>query len=309
MTTSERIAVAWTPLFLRLALAATFLWAGSIKVLREMDLSPAQAATLRAMGLAVPDASAAPAPGASPAPAAPAPTLDKPLPVPDGPAAEPPAATKPRGPAMRDTSGLVARTRPMVETGPPVVIGPDPTQTLPAAARTTRPVALRQAAPDTPATAAPVRVRRLYGVALLIDSAAKPPADPGRKAVALWPGLLASGNRPLIAAWSVAVVELLAGLLVLIGLFTRLSALSLAGVMAGALWLTQIGPAIQSGQARLGFLPAHDAADTAAWSTPLWQFSLLMSALALLCAGAGAASIDRTLGTPAKPAPSGPAKA
>ncbi len=303
MTTSERIAIAWTPLFLRLALAVTFLWAGSIKVLHEMELNAERAAALRAMGLNLPaPAAAAPAQPAPQAPT-PAPGLDKPLPVPEGSPGVPPAgdgkkADKPASkakPSPLKPGGPAARAVPMVETD--VALAADPTLNIPAAAGTTRTVSMRQgaAAESAPGT---IKVRRLYGLALLIEGAAKKPTEPGRKQLALWPGVLASGNRPLILAWAVAITELLGGGLVLIGLFTRLSALGLACCMAGALWLTEIGPAIQSGTALLGFLPNYAAADTKMWTTPLWQFGLLMSALALVCAGAGAASIDRTLKAP-----------
>lgn len=317
MTTSERIAIAWSPLFLRLALATTFLWAGSIKVLREMDLSPERAASLRAMGLSLPAPGGAPPAQAAPPAAVPSPGLDKPLPVPEGSPSAPPAgdgkkadkpATKAK-PSPLKPGGPAARAVPMAETE--VALAPDPTMTIPAAAGTARTVSMRQgAAPD--AAGGTVKVRRLYGLALLVEGAAKKPADPAHKPMALWPSVLAGGNRPLILAWAVAITELLGGGLVLIGLFTRLSALALAACMAGALWLTEIGPAIQSGSAFLGFLPNYDAADTRMWTTPLWQFSLMMSAMALVCAGAGAASIDRTLraspaggggggGGPAKP--------
>ncbi len=181
---------------------------------------------------------------------------------------------------------------PMAETE--VALAGDPTMTIPAAAGTARTVSMRQA-PAAESTAGTVKVRRLYGLALLVEGAAKKPADPAHKPIALWPSVLAGGNRPLILAWAVAITELLGGGLVLIGLFTRLSALALAACMAGALWLTEIGPAIQSGSAFLGFLPNYDAADTRLWTTPLWQFTLTMCAMALVCAGAGAASIDRTL--------------
>ncbi|MFN0010301.1 MAG: DoxX family membrane protein [Phycisphaerales bacterium] len=307
MTTSERIAIAWTPLFLRLALAATFIWAGSIKVFFQMDVSGEKAAALTAMGLTLPTAAPV-SPPAQPSPASPdvpvpppgsgAGGLDKPLPVPDSapaPKADKPASkTKPPAIKPGGAGGPAARTIPMVEVEAATDIA------TPAAARTVRTVAMRQDAAGG-SVAPTVKVRRLYGLALMLQGAAKVPTDAGKKQFALWPGTLATGKRPLVAAWAVALTELIAGSLVLIGLFTRLSALSLGACMTGALWLTEIGPAIQSGSAALGFLPNYDVADTKLWSTPLWQFGLLMSALALACAGAGVASIDRTLGgRPAK---------
>jgi uncharacterized membrane protein YphA (DoxX/SURF4 family) len=112
----------------------------------------------------------------------------------------------------------------------------------------------------------------------------------------LWPGFLGSGNWPRYFAVAVVVAELAGGILVAIGLLTRLAAFMLAGVMLGAIWLDQIGPAMQAGKTVLLLLPAHDPWDVAAWRPLLWQFSLLCSAAALMLLGAGAPSLDRALG-------------
>jgi uncharacterized membrane protein YphA (DoxX/SURF4 family) len=129
----------------------------------------------------------------------------------------------------------------------------------------------------------------------------------GKPSIALWPAAAATGRWPLVLAWAVALTELGGGLLVLVGMLTRLSALGLAGVMLGAMWLTQIGPAIQSGSARLAVLPGHDLTDVHLWTQLLWQFALFMMSMALLCAGPGVAAIDRVLFKPADaPAAGGP---
>ena len=101
--------------------------------------------------------------------------------------------------------------------------------------------------------------------------------------------------------------ELGAGRLVLFGCCTRLAALSLTGTIAGAMWLTQIGPVIQDGTAMYGFLPPHKPwYDPGLWAPPLWQLALLGTGLALFFTGAGAVSVDRLL---FKPKPAGaPAK-
>ena len=79
-------------------------------------------------------------------------------------------------------------------------------------------------------------------------------------------------------------------------------------VMSVAMWLTQFGPAIQAGTTQLLFLPAHPAKDLQAWMPLFWQFSLWCSAMAVLCLGAGALSLDglffmKSGAPPAKPAP------
>lgn len=108
-------------------------------------------------------------------------------------------------------------------------------------------------------------------------------------------------------AYAAAITEIVAGLFLLVGLFVRVSAFSLAGVMLGAIWLTEIGPAIQAGTARLGILPGYGLWDVGAWKTILWQLSLLCSALALVFTGPGALALDNALfpGAPSKPASSG----
>lgn len=80
-------------------------------------------------------------------------------------------------------------------------------------------------------------------------------------------------------------------------------------MMVGAMWLTVIGPAVQSGDTMLGVLPRHDAFDGEAWMTPLWQLSLFCMAVVLFFAGPGTMSLDRLLlGRPPQPAPPKPAQ-
>jgi uncharacterized membrane protein YphA (DoxX/SURF4 family) len=151
-------------------------------------------------------------------------------------------------------------------------------------------------------------VRRVYGLALLIDASANPaPLEDGTAPMPLWPLGLASGKLPVYFAWAAAVTELVAGIAVLFGFFTRLGAFPLAGTMAVAMWLTQVGPAIQSGDATLGVLPAgmFDLGPGGyVYTQILWQFALLLMAGALFCTGPGFLSIDRLLFGPlTAPAP------
>ncbi|MBL8964896.1 MAG: DoxX family protein [Phycisphaerae bacterium] len=158
-------------------------------------------------------------------------------------------------------------------------------------------------APAEPATDS-IRAPRLYHIALMIermartsppppatiDSTPTPPTPELRRTI---PAFAADGRTPVVLAWSAAICEIAAGVCCFIGLLTRLAALSLAGVMATAIWLTQIGPAYASGSAMFGFLPRHETFDTAAWQPLLWQVSLLGASLALLFAGPGLISLDR----------------
>ena len=63
--------------------------------------------------------------------------------------------------------------------------------------------------------------------------------------------------------------------------------------MGMAMWLTQIGPAIQSGNTWLGFLPMNDPWNVATYSVFLWQLALLAAGLALAFSGPGTLSLDR----------------
>jgi len=244
------------PLFLRLMLGAIFIYAGLGKVSNYMEFSGAEAATLANMGVVEPPTKA-------------------------------PDAKRPE-------------TKP-AETKPPETKENKPEEPKPGGAtapsREPRIVAVRQGgkvytAADFPT---PVRVRSLYSLAVMLHGAAYPAADASGKApMQLWPDKLAEGKTPVYLAWAVAITELGGGMGVLLGFLTRLWSLGIAGVMAGALWLTQIGPAVQKGDAVLGFLPNHPTFDPA-WTTFFLQFALIMSALALMFLGPGRLSLDCVL--------------
>lgn len=146
-----------------------------------------------------------------------------------------------------------------------------------------------------------VQARPVLRLAILLDQAARPPFnDDGVEPRPIWPLELAKGRWPVYLAYAVAVTELVGGMALLLGLFTRLSALGLVGVMLGAIWLTEIGPAVQSGHALFGFLPAHgafdhDASGKTVWMPLLWQLSLLGAAGAVFFLGAGGLSLDRII--------------
>ncbi len=139
-----------------------------------------------------------------------------------------------------------------------------------------------------------VVARRLYSITLLLHRASHP--EEGRGSV--WCSRMSSPGWVTSLAWLAALTECVGGVLILIGLLTRIWALGLAMTMVVAMATTTIGPAMQSGGALLGFLPAlrldePGGAWVRAWRPWLFQLSLLMSCLALVCTGAGALSIDR----------------
>lgn len=344
MKLSQRIALAWTPLCLRLALGVTFIWAGAGKVVEFMEVQGQSAATLANMGVALaPAASHTPPPATVPPPANGAPKPagpDRPLPPADAnPSQKEPekpagakAAPKPGakrsqphhpddgantparpadGPTAPPGAGkgkVVPVSRPRTTTAaldePPTPPGTVPTDgatgPIPAAKAQTAPASNASGPSGSARTAAdfpePVRVRRLYGLALLLHAAANPtPAPDGKPRMPLWPPQAATGALPVYFAWAAAMTELVGGGLVLVGLLTRLSALAQAGVMAVALWLTQIGPAMQSGRTLLGFLPDRPPFSVEGWMPVLWIFALLMAALALFFSGPGVAALDQVI--------------
>jgi uncharacterized membrane protein YphA (DoxX/SURF4 family) len=140
-------------------------------------------------------------------------------------------------------------------------------------------------------------VRRVYELSALLVRSSHPAHGLGSKPqMGLLPRALGLDPWPRYIAWVAALTELLAGIAVLVGWFTRSGAVVLGGVMLTAMWLTQIGPAVQTGQAALGFIPAVGAWwDPKAYAALLWQVSLLAGCLALAFAGSGAWSLGRFL--------------
>ena len=315
MSTRDRIALSVPPLLLRLVLAVTFLWAGLGKALTYMSVSPEGAATLSSMGVAVTNASAPPAvvPGAMLTPDRSPPlgimgagfqagsggagSTNPPFPA-DG-------FSKPKD-AKPDTKPDQPATPPAGEATKPETKNPfvPPAATPPAASPPATTAPASQSGPVK--TAAdfpnPEPVRRVYMLALGVHAAANPPALPagpsGEPAVAkmrLLPAELGQGSRPVYFAFTITAIEIIAGAMLLLGMMSRLWAFALACVMIGAIWMTQIGPAIQSGDTFLGFLPNHPWGDPSKWNTFFLQLALLASALAVVFAGSGALAVDNAL--------------
>lgn len=151
----------------------------------------------------------------------------------------------------------------------------------------------------------PVRVKRFYRLILLMHGAATEPLEDGK--LRLVPEAVGTNGAMLWwLAFGAALTELVGGALIVLGLFTRLWGLAFVGVMAVAMWLTQIGPALNTGGAFLGFLPDPKYADPGAWTseglnTFLFQLTTMGCAVVALFLGGGGLSLDRMLfGKPAR---------
>lgn len=274
MSTRHSRSRSFAPVWLRLALGITFIWAGMAKIRATMEVDGEQAAILANMGVLKP----AGGPSASPG------TPTTPLPPPaETVSPEEDAPAKPQG-SLDPVEGHARIVRVAMQ---------DAQGTAPSAAAPAQSAPPQYTAADFPDK---VRVKTVYLLAASLYSAAHPTATPERPSpMPLWPPALASGRMPVVLAWLVAIAELGGGILVLIGLCTRFGAFSLAFVMAGAMWLTQIGPAVQSGKTVLGFLPDYARYDGAAWTPLLFQFALFSMAMALLFTGPGIMAADHAL--------------
>jgi uncharacterized membrane protein YphA (DoxX/SURF4 family) len=295
------------PIFLRLALGLTFLWAGWNKVFNHMEVQGERAAILANLDVIEPPApGVTPAPNVLPVPDATSP-VTPPTPIPETVAPEP--APAPPAPRVPDAAPEADPAEP-----------PPARELAPTSAPASRPVELLNTEPNVqfvqvsmqlaPLTYTasdfpePQQVRGLYGLVFTINNAAAPKSnDAGKTPMPLMPAAANQGRWPVYLAWTIALTELIGGVFFLVGFLGRLAGFMNAGVMAGALWLTQFGPAIQSGTAKLGFLPAYgkdgtlglwatNSAGSFAYAMPLWQLMLLCACLAVMVLGSGSLSID-----------------
>lgn len=290
MRKRDKVSLTLPSLLLRLMLAATFIWAGLGKLRATETVEPEAAAVLANMGIIKPSVppSADPNAPATRLPSGSAPDESKPT-------DEKPKDVAPAGPSTRDdrpfggTLVLASFMQDAAPTTPPTTPG----ASNPPASSTSTPPPNVYTAKDFPAGATTLRVNSL--AYLMYRSSHPAPAADGSPTKATWPKQFGEGRVPLYLAWAVAIGEIACGGLVLIGLTTRLSALGLASIMLGAIWLTQIGPAFATGQTVLGFLPAYETFNNKQWTPLMWQFSLLIASLALFFAGPGLLAIDNAI--------------
>ncbi|HZW06141.1 MAG TPA: DoxX family protein [Phycisphaerales bacterium] len=317
------------PLLLRLAIGVTFVWAGLGKLVPIIEFKGQDAAILANLGTGVaptlqhkPAAPGTEAPGLAPpptlplpegngkAPAKPKPTSRQSKPSPDSgytsvgpvlaslttedlPAAADTARAKPRSASKAKSAppaagpGAATQQPTTSPTAPPPVLPskPQTTDTLPPGGKYT--------AADFPE---PAKARRAYSLSVLMVKAAYPQPTVGvQHPKAYWPAMFATSPWVVWLAFGAAVTELFAGVLLLVGFLTRLSALMICTVMLTAMWLTQIGPALSTGQTSFGILPDKTWWDPQLWTPFFWQLLIIASGVALAFSGAGALSVDRAL--------------
>lgn len=273
----DRIGLNIPPLFLRLMLGVIFVWAGLGKISASTPVEGEDAALLANMGVITPSGpTTVVTPPAAPKEAPPK-SAGGEAPQ-EKPAAEP-ATEKPASkPAGEKTGAGHSAPKPRTDAGAHIQLVQGTTRTYTAA--------------DFPK---PVPVLNVDLLALMLSRAAHPGTDDqGAAKLPLWFGALGDGRWPVYTAWTVALTELIGGAALLLGLFTRFSALAVAGVMVGALWLTQIGPAVQSHKTMLGILPDYPLLGKD-WGLFQFQFVLLMGSLALAFCGPGRLSLDRAI--------------
>jgi uncharacterized membrane protein YphA (DoxX/SURF4 family) len=256
MAIGERLAVSVAPLFLRLGLGVTFLWAGMGKFVEKVQVQGEDAAILANAGVIKPQwTSPAPTPAGAPAPGVPAATTPPPAPTQPLPPTgeqpkEPPKDTKAAPKANMPAPGSMS----MGAASPSVIVS---------ARYQPSGVIQPYTAKEFPEK---MEVPRVHFVTLtLIKGAVSSPGADGKPRMALVPEFAARGNWPVTFAYAAAVAESLGGAFLLVGLFTRLSALALAWTIGVAAWLTVIGPAVQNGNTVCGFIPNYPRYDLGAW--------------------------------------------
>lgn len=312
MRKRDTLALAMPPLLLRIMLGAVFLWAGLGKVMSTDTVDANSAAVLANLGVVKPGA-AAPADPNTPAtplpttqpshtpgeksPSASPPDSAPPSTPPSTPPSAPPSPPAGEKPESKPTGGGSVRAGESLSgfnNEPRFVLASfqhdsasGGTTSQPSGAANTGPIVYT--AKDFPNGAT---TRRVNMLALGIYTAANPaPNADGSTAKAIWPKALGNGRKPVYLGWAVTLTEVAAGAFVLVGLLTRLSSFGIICIMLGAMWLTQIGPAIASGKNHLGFLPPHSAFSHE-WMTFMVQFILLFAAAALMFAGPGLLALD-----------------
>ena len=262
MRTADKLALNLVPLFLRISLAATFLWAGGGKLFDTVELGPAQLDILSA------PPAAAEAPADTPAEED-TPTLPEPTEAED----DGPEIRSLTDPPASESTGESAAALPA---GYSLALAQDTEED--AAAET-----------DSASDIAPSNERRkLVFIALTIHSAVNPEQGSPRL-----PAFM--GTHKMKLAWAVALTEFLGGLAILVGLLTRFWAIALTGVSAGIVWITEIGPAAMGGidNPMWGFLPPLWPFNPGAGMHFFFTLGLLLTAMSLVLTGAGALSADR----------------
>ncbi len=291
----DHVALTLPALVLRLVLALTFLWAGVGKIKGEFEVTGDAAARLAQMGVALNETEPAPEPVRE----LPADQQEPPstLVVPEG---------EPTIEDIRDAVDAAAEAfaeqadapadgvaEPDEPAAPPASEAPDEQDWA-----ADQPMGTTYSPDDFRGT---YTVQRVSGIALLLSRAGNPGLDEeSNRLPATMPAWVAAERWPHYFAWSAAITELLAAVLLFFGVLTRFGAIMVAGVMLTAMWLTQIGPAaVGLTDAYLGFIPrTPDPWAPASYATLLWQLACFAMASAVFMLGSGPIGFDRALFRP-----------
>jgi len=300
----DHVALTLPALILRLILCFTFLWAGIGKIVGDFEVTGNDAARLAHMGVALDPVEPVPAPVRE-LPATDEDATDDRTPPTD---LEPPpelivpgtddalidaaaaaAADAIDSDATSDTgSGSVSNSGDSDTDAQPPISGWSPDQVT----------GTTYSPEDFPGT---YRAQRVGGVALLLSKAGNPGLDAESNPIrATMPAWVAAERWPLYFAWAAAITELLAAVLLLFGVLTRLGGAMIISVMVIAMWLTQFGPAFMGLRpSYFGFIPASaDPWAPQSYATLLWQMSCFAMATAVFMLGSGPIGFDRALFRP-----------
>lgn len=297
MRCREHIALTLPSFLLRLVLAITFLWAGAGKIIGTTTVQGDDAARLANLGVTF-LADPPPEQPETQTPSEPqSPLPDTEITTPDQSAPNAEDLLDQAEDLLTDPDSETESDTESDSPTSPVVSADQPTSyTLHTVVQSAAP-AVGSDYPD------PVSIKRVYGIALLIDRSANPAlTEDSQPVTPLLPKWMGKGKMPVISAWATAITELAAGVFLLVGFLTRLSAFSLMTVMLVALWSTNIGPAVlHDSNAILGFIPHKaDVWNPASYSVLLWQSALVTMTLSVALLGAGPLSLDRLLFRPGK---------
>ncbi len=297
MRSIDRFALSFSPVLLRLAIGATFLWAGAGKLFYKVELTDAQRAVITQLETGATTPSETVIEDAPPldtdTPVDPLPEPEATDPAPDGEGDD--AGERPVLRSLSDPSASALQSGYTLtlaqDAAPETTSEDDDAGELITDAFAEAPDDLDPG--DTPAEyvgSNPQKERFLAHVALTIHGAAHPEKGSPRL-----PGFMAT--HALTLAWAVAIIEFTGGVCVLLGFLTRVWAFAITCVIAGACWTTELGPAVMGGldQTFLGFLPPIWPFDPGAGMHFFWTIGLTLSSFALVFLGAGALSVDRFL--------------
>lgn len=135
---------------------------------------------------------------------------------------------------------------------------------------------------------APLFLRLGLGLVFVVHGVSKLQGGPATGFGGMLTGLNVPG--PALFAWLITIAELVGGILLLVGLLTRLATLPLIATMIGAIVLVKVDIGVIAGEGVA--MPGAEL-----------DIALLVGLLALLVIGPGRLSVDQAVGIEAEVAP------